>query len=60
MQNVFVRMAPSLAEKISNAKIFMVPVFFQRGAKSWDHEDLEFLDFTILYRYISRNLLQKS
>ena len=29
---MLVQMAPSSAEKISNARIFMVRVFFQRGA----------------------------
>ena len=35
-ENVFVRMAPSSAEKISNARISMARLFFQRGAKSWE------------------------
>lgn len=39
-ENVFVQMAPSLAEKISNARISMVRVFSPRGAKVWEREDL--------------------
>lgn len=43
-ENVFVQMAPSSAEKISNARIFMVRVFFQRGAKYWERVKFQWVE----------------